>query len=113
MNNRGILRVLVIGKVSRCAVQVELTNVGGVDLGVPLLVELLGDEPFQFLSNNGSVWFPKNQALPHLLINVKEIQIFSYYPVVTLFRLLQAGQMLSKFILGGESCSVNSLQLLL
>ena len=42
MYNWRVLRILIVGKVTRCSVEVEFANMWSVDLGVSLLIELLG-----------------------------------------------------------------------
>ena|SRR5210317_302773 len=85
----------------------------GIDLGISLLVELLGNKPLKFLTDDGPVWFPKDKALPNLFVDMKETEIFSNYPVVALFCLLQTSQVLGEFIFRRESGSINPLQLFL
>jgi len=86
---------------------------GGVDLGISLLVELLGNKSFEFLSDDGPVWFPKDETLPDLIIDMKKAEVFSNHPVVALLCLLHTLQVLGEFVFGRESGSINPLQLLL
>ena len=84
VDNGRVLGVLVIGKVPGGPIEIKLAHVRGEDLGVSLLVEFRGNETFQFLSDDGAVGFPKNEALPDHLVDMKESEFTPDVAVISL-----------------------------
>src|SRR5690606_7615094 len=68
-DHRRVLAVGVVGEVAAGAVKIELADVRGVDLEVPLLAEFLADERREFLAENPAAGSPEDQSLAHLLID--------------------------------------------
>ena len=54
------LAFFVVGEVAGGAVEVELADVWGEDLGVALLVELGADEFLELVAHDGAFWFPED-----------------------------------------------------
>ena len=75
VNDGWILGVLVIRKVTGGSIQVKFADMGSVDLRVSLLGKFAGNKALQFLTDDGSIGFPKYQALANHLVDVKEPQV--------------------------------------
>ena len=66
------------------SIQVEFSNMWGVNLIVALSSQMTGDEVLQFVANNRTSWCPKNEALSNHLINVEELQILAQLSMTSL-----------------------------
>ena len=70
---------------TRCPVEVEFSDVWGKDLVVSLALEMFTDEGLQFLTNDSPSRGPEHEALTNILVDVKELEVFSEFPMVTFF----------------------------
>ena len=112
MDDGWVLGILIIREVSGSPVKLELSDVRGEDLGVSLFVELGGNETFQLLADDRSVWLPKNQTLSDHFIDVEQPEILPNVPMVSFFRFLQTFEVLLQFVLCCEGGPVDALELL-
>ena len=76
---------------ARRAVEVKLADVRSEDLRIALTSKVMGDEVLQFLPHDGAAGRPQDEPLTHLLIDVKELQVFAQFSMVPLLRFLQSG----------------------
>ena len=93
------------------AVEVELADVRGEDLGVALLVELLGDEFLKGAADEGTFGFPEDQALADGFIDVEKAELAAEAAVVALFRLLEADNVSLEILLVLKGGAVEALEL--
>jgi hypothetical protein len=73
------------------------------DLGVALLAQLLADEVLQLLTQDGTVRRPEDEALPHVFVDVEELQFFAQLAVIALLRLFELFEMLGEFFAVGKA----------
>ena len=112
LDERRKLGVLVIREVARGAVEVEVADVRREDLLVAGLEETLGDEVLEFLADDGAIGRPEDEALPHLLVDMEQLQFLAQLAVVALLGFLGTHHGLLEFVLGGVSGAVDTLELL-
>ena len=72
VDHRGVLALLVVGKMTAGAIEVELADVWREDLVVSLLAEFFADEVLELLSDHRTVGGPEHESLADLFIDVEE-----------------------------------------
>ena len=53
---------------------------------------MMGNEILQLLANDGTSGRPKDKALAHFFVDVKQLQILPQFPMVSLFGLFHASE---------------------
>ena len=104
------LALFVVSPVAGGHVQIQLTDVRGIYLGVADAVELLRDEILQLTANDRALGFPQHEALPHHFIDGEKPQLSAKLAVISLAGFLQAGQVLIQLSAVGETGAVYTLQ---
>src|SRR6185503_8890270 len=102
LDDRWVLRVLVVGEVAAGAVEVELADVWGEDLEVALLAEFAGDEGLELLADDAALGGPEDEALADHVVDVEEAELLADDAVVALLGLLELGKVLVELLLVGE-----------
>ena len=105
------LAVLVIGEMAAGLVEHRFADVRREDLRVALLAQLLADEVLQFLAQHGTIRRPKDEALPHVFVDVEELQFAAQFAVVALFGLFELHEVCFEFFLAREGRAVEALEL--
>ncbi len=112
LHDRCELGILVIGEVPGGAVEVELADMRGEDLGVALLVEFCGDEVLELLADGCPGGLPEDEPLADFLADFEKTEFPADLAVVTLFGLFKLFQVSGQFFLGKESGAIDALELL-
>ena len=81
-NEWRILTVLIVWEMSRCAVQIQFSDVGREHLVVALSAQMMRDEILQLLSNDSTAWCPENEPLTDFFVNMEQLQIFAKFSMV-------------------------------
>ena len=92
-------------------VEADLAYVRCEDLGVALLGEFAADEVLQFLADDRTLWRPEDQSLADCVVDVEESEVLADTAVITLLGLLEQGEVVIEFLLGGKGGAVDALKL--
>ena len=112
LDERRVLRILVVREVARGSVKVQLSNVWCKHLRIALSSEVMGNEILQFLANDGATRRPKDEALTDFFVDVEELQVLAQLSVVPLFGLLKTRHRCLEGLFGRLNHAVDADQLL-
>jgi|GEM_PF-3437342 len=81
------------------------------DLRVALLAELVGDEVLQFLTENGAVGRPEDEALAHIFVDVEKFEVAAEFAVVAELGLFELREVVGELVLRRKGGAVDTLEL--